>query len=182
MKAIRRMSRHLPYINQQGYFPGNTQVPFNSQFGNSSSLYPYLPNNPNFGSHPIQPAVQPSSINSYQGVWPNTNSYNPYLTYANPSYQQQLSPDQLLQNPLQPPQQNMNPLFQSQQVTTPFMNPYPKHQMFVKQKPGGSLLNSFKSQDGSIDLNKMINTAGQMMHAVQQVSSMVKGLGSMFKV
>ncbi|AEH53575.1 conserved hypothetical protein [Heyndrickxia coagulans 2-6] len=41
-------------------------------------------------------------------------------------------------------------------------------------------MNSFKSQDGSIDFNKMVNTAGQMINAINQVSSMVKGLGGLF--
>ncbi len=44
------------------------------------------------------------------------------------------------------------------------------------------ILNSFKSQDGTVDINKMVNTAGQMMNAVTQVSSLVKGFGGMFKV
>jgi len=63
------------------------------------------------------------------------------------------------------------------------MNPYPKHNIIPKQNGGmQSLMNSFKSQDGSIDFNKMMNTAGQMMNAVTQVSSLVKGLGGIFKV
>ena len=65
----------------------------------------------------------------------------------------------------------------------PVMNPYPKQNAMPKQ-PGGmqSFINSFKSQDGSVDFNKMVNTAGQMMNAVTQVSSLVKGLGGIFKV
>ena len=64
----------------------------------------------------------------------------------------------------------------------PMMNPYPKQNGNIKQ-PGGvqSILNSFKSQDGTVDVNKMVNTAGQMMNAVSQVSSIVKGFGGMFK-
>jgi hypothetical protein len=65
----------------------------------------------------------------------------------------------------------------------PTMNPYPKQNVLPKQ-PGGvqSIMNSFKSQDGSVDFNKMMNTAGQMMNAVNQVSSLVKGFGGFFKV
>ncbi|GER67886.1 hypothetical protein BpJC4_23570 [Weizmannia acidilactici] len=84
----------------------------------------------------------------------------------------------LFENPLQPNQQQKN----GQQGGNSYMHPYPKHNF--PQKPphiGGSFLNSFKSQDGSIDFNKMVNTAGQMMNAVNQVSSMVKGLGGLFK-
>jgi len=43
-------------------------------------------------------------------------------------------------------------------------------------------MNSFKGQDGSLDINKMVDTAGTMMNAVSQVSSMVKGLGGIIKV
>ncbi|KAF0818761.1 YppG family protein [Cytobacillus sp. FSL R5-0377] len=64
----------------------------------------------------------------------------------------------------------------------PYMNPYPK-QSFIQKQPSGvqSIMNSFKAQDGSLDINKMVDTAGQMMSAVTQVSSMVKGIGGIFK-
>ena len=64
----------------------------------------------------------------------------------------------------------------------PYMNPYPKG-IFLSKQPSGvkTVLNSFKSQDGSLDINKMVDTAGQMMNAVSQVSSVVKGFGGMFK-
>jgi hypothetical protein len=62
-------------------------------------------------------------------------------------------------------------------------NPYPKMNTVPRPNGGlGTIMNSFKGQDGNIDINKMMNTAGQMMNAVSQVSAMVKGLGGMFKV
>lgn len=53
-----------------------------------------------------------------------------------------------------------------------------------KPQPSGikSVMNQFKTQDGSMDITKMMNTAGQMMNTVSQVSSMVKGVGGFFKV
>ncbi len=74
----------------------------------------------------------------------------------------------------------------SQQQMAPngvsYMNPYPKGSSLAKQPTGmKSVLNSFKGQDGSLDINKMVDTAGQMMNAVNQVSSVVKGFGGMFK-
>lgn len=45
-----------------------------------------------------------------------------------------------------------------------------------------SLLNQFKKKDGTYDINKMMDTAGQMMQAVNQVNALVKGLTSTFKV
>ncbi|WP_394232745.1 YppG family protein [Niallia oryzisoli] len=87
-------------------------------------------------------------------------------------------------NPLQGKQETYG---QMQQQVQPngysYMNPYPKGS-FLAKPPSGmkSVLNSFKSQDGSLDINKMVDTAGQMINAVSQVSSVVKGFGGMFKV
>jgi hypothetical protein len=63
------------------------------------------------------------------------------------------------------------------------MNPYPK-QSFIPKQPSGvqSIMNSFKTQDGTFDFNKVMDTAGNMINAVSQVSSMVKGLGGIIKV
>ncbi len=88
----------------------------------------------------------------------------------------------LFQNPLQPQEEAVSHHYMNQMNGYPTMNPYPKQSGMIKQ-PGGiqSLMNSFKSQDGTVDINKMVNTAGQMVNAVSQVSSLVKGLGGMFK-
>ncbi|WP_368086638.1 YppG family protein [Bacillus sp. cl95] len=88
----------------------------------------------------------------------------------------------MFQNPLQPQDDLLHPYYQHHQKPVSNANPYPKQATMNKQGSSGkSILNSFKSQDGSVDLNKMMDTAGQMMNAVNQVSSLVKGLGSMFK-
>lgn len=88
----------------------------------------------------------------------------------------------LFQNPLQPQD---DPIygFYGQQPEYQNFNPYPQ-QNFLPKQPSGlqSIMNSFKSQEGNLDLNKMVDTAGQMVNAVTQVSSLVKGLGGMFKV
>ncbi|MCL6570771.1 MAG: YppG family protein, partial [Bacillus sp. (in: Bacteria)] len=88
----------------------------------------------------------------------------------------------LFQNPLQPQEE----IVQMQQYMPmngyPMMNPYPKQSAMPKQKGGvQTFMNSFKSQDGTVDVSKMVNTAGQMMNAVSQVSSLVKGFGGFFK-
>ena len=58
----------------------------------------------------------------------------------------------------------------------------PKHAQPIKP-PGafGSLMNSFKTENGTLDLNKMVNTAGQMASAITQVTNMAKNLGGIFK-
>ncbi|MGM9923392.1 MAG: YppG family protein [Bacillus sp. (in: firmicutes)] len=79
-------------------------------------------------------------------------------------------------NPLQSPKAQ-------QQMAAQYPNPYPKQASMQKQQPSGfkSIMNQFKTQDGSVDVTKMMNTAGQMMGTVNQVQSMFKGLGSFFK-
>lgn len=133
-----------------------------------------------------QPYLPQSSI--YQQPYQQQNQQYPqgYVgnanTYQNQPYWQK-DHQFLFQNPLQPQEEYYpSPNQYPQMNGYPSANPYPK-QSFMPKKPGGmqSLLNSFKSQDGSVDFNKMMNTAGQMMTAVNQVSSLVKGLGGMFK-
>ena len=53
-----------------------------------------------------------------------------------------------------------------------------------KAQPSGfqSVLNQFKTQDGSMDVTKMMNTAGQMVNTVSQMTSVFKGVGSLFKL
>lgn len=62
-------------------------------------------------------------------------------------------------------------------------NPYPLPYGHPYPSPNGihSFMTQFKSQDGKIDFNKMMNSAGQLVGAVNQLSSLVKGLSQAFK-
>lgn len=84
----------------------------------------------------------------------------------------------LFHNPLQP--KNPHPTHYH-----PYngFQPYPKPNNNVKPPGGnlGSILNSFKLENGSLDINKMANTAGQMMNALTQASQMAKGISAVFK-
>lgn len=138
--------------------------------------YPAAPQNYSFHSQnpyysqnylPFAQGFQPG-YGSQSAVFPNQNSPNKDSQF-------------LFHNPLQPADE-MIPKPYAPVNGYPIMNPYPKNNLLAKQPNGmQSFMNSFKSQDGSIDFNKMINTAGQMMNAVNQVSSLVKGVGGMFK-
>ncbi|KSU87867.1 hypothetical protein A2U94_19115 [Bacillus sp. VT 712] len=66
----------------------------------------------------------------------------------------------------------------------PFPNPYPKGNQQMKQQPNQfhSLMSQFKSSDGNYDVNKMMNTAGQMMGAMNQLTNLVKGFTGIFKI
>ncbi|KAB2338959.1 hypothetical protein F7731_01585 [Cytobacillus depressus] len=89
----------------------------------------------------------------------------------------------IFHNPLDPEMNQNMPNGNNSYFANSYMNPYPS-QSFIPKQPSGmkSIMNSFKTQDGSIDFTKMMNTAGQMMGAFNQVSSLVKGLGGIIKV
>lgn len=152
-------------------------------FQNYQALGQWNPYYTPYGMNYQQPFTGQYSV---QGAQPNY-SPNPYPSpgyeanyYGSPAPQNQ----SIFQNPLESDDYYGSTTKQQQPVPTyPYMNPYPK-QSFIPKQPSGvkTIMNSFKAQDGSLDLNKMVDTAGQMMNAVNQVSSMVKGLGGIFKV
>ncbi len=154
--------QHLQPFNRNG--PFSPQAPLHNQEWNPyQQQIPYFPQ-----------GYQPFSAQNYQSGLMDQNMPNQYFSQKDSQF--------LFQNPLQP-KEEMIPKPYMQMNNYPMMNPYPK-QSFIPKQPSGmqSLMNSFKSQDGSVDFNKMMNTAGQMMNAVTQVSSLVKGVGSIFKV
>jgi hypothetical protein len=150
------------------------------------NYYPYPPI-PYTAQNPMSPV-------NYPGYHPNPyNSVNMPPAQGNPNYANPYPVSQggsnkasYFDNPLQ--HEEYNPYQQAaykQQYHHPSAaNPYPKASFMAKPQGSGisSIVNSFKSQDGSFDFNKVMNTTGQMMNAVSQVSSMVKGLGGFFKV
>jgi len=155
--------------NQQHFFYRNQPIPnqtqsLNYDWTSFQQLNPYFPQ-----------GMQPYGQNFQPGIIPQN------VPYQNQQYSQKDS-QFLFQNPLQPKEEMVHPKPYLPMNGYPMMNPYPKQNMMLKQ-PGGmkSIMNSFKSQDGSVDFNKMVNTAGTMMNAVNQVSSLVKGFGGIFK-
>lgn len=136
---------------------------------------PYLPLHQNYQWNTFQQQSPFYPQQPFENLGPQNT------LFANQPYQQKDS-QFLFSNPLQP-HEEMVPNSYMPMNGMAMMNPYPQNNMMLKQ-PGGmhSFLNSFKSQDGSVDFNKMMNTAGQMMNAVSQVSTLVKGFGGMFKV
>lgn len=46
---------------------------------------------------------------------------------------------------------------------------------------GNLLIQAFKTEDGTIDIQKMLNTAGQLLGTLQQTGSLLKGLSHLFK-
>lgn len=125
---------------------------------------------PEYGS--FQPNYYPQPEAQYHGPGFHMNHYQQMN-------QHQMNP--YFENPLQ--QKEYNPYQKKAMEQQAYANPYPKASFMAKPSSGGvsSIMNSFKSQDGSLDFNKMMNTTGQMMGAINQVSSLVKGLGGIFK-
>ncbi|MFD2445816.1 YppG family protein [Bacillus sp. CGMCC 1.16607] len=149
--------------------------------------------NPYYPSAPI-PMYSPFHQNPYvhqpysnypqnysNNQWNNQQSYNFHTPYSSALMGTKSNVQSIFHNPLEP----KNPYTSQMQMNQNQMNynPYPKPNMIPRPNGGfGTIMNSFKGQDGNLDLNKMMNTAGQMVNAVSQVSSMVKGLGGFFKV
>lgn len=172
-------SGQMNYRNM-GYYPANSQPvsrnqPYHYQAVQSMEWHPYQQQNPYFQAN-FQSQYQPYDLTYQPGgnllQMPNTTGHYPTK-----------DAQFLFQNPLQPKEEIPPNQYMPQMNGYTVMNPYPKPNAMIKQ-PGGiqSLMNSFKSQDGTVDVNKMVNTAGQVVSAVTQVSSLVKGLGGIFKV
>ena len=160
----------------------------NQQIFNSNQPYPYqtIPQNFDWAVYQQQNPQSPQSPYYQQAYQPYAQNYQPGYVSQNTSYSSQPFSQKdsqfLFQNPLQPQEEMVQKPQYMPMNGYPVMNPYPKQSAIPKQ-PGGvqSFMNSFKSQDGTVDINKMVNTAGQMMNAVNQVSSLVKGFGGIFK-
>ncbi|TYR79950.1 hypothetical protein FZC66_12470 [Priestia megaterium] len=105
----------------------------------------------------------------HQQSW--QGAYMPQYPYAQPQYQMPY----MIGHYTQP--------FYNHMGGIPFPNPYPKGSQ-KKPQPTQfqSLMSQFKSSDGNYDVNKMMNTAGQMMGAVNQLTTLVKGFSGIFKV
>ncbi|KKI88823.1 hypothetical protein WQ54_30020 [Bacillus sp. SA1-12] len=106
---------------------------------------------------------------------------------------------QQFQNPYQQPylqhyqqsfQNPFPPIYGGSQTSTmngqfmnvPYPTPYPKPAPYIKQPSGfQTVLSQFKKSDGQLDINKMMDTAGQMMSAVNQMGGLFKGVTSIFK-
>ncbi|BDG36512.1 YppG family protein [Saccharococcus caldoxylosilyticus] len=72
---------------------------------------------------------------------------------------------------------------QGHPAATSYPTPYPKPRPVLTGPAPGiqSLMAQFKNSDGTYDINKMMNTMGQMINTVNQVNGMLKGLISAFK-
>jgi len=144
-----------------------------------SRIMPQQPAPHPFGNVPMNHTSPYQQQNHYSSSHLGYGGYNNYQSMY--GHKQDIS-QLLFENPLQTQNEMPYSSYYQSDLPYPNMNPYPQ-QNFLPKQPGGfqSVMNSFKNQDGNLDLNKMVDTAGQMMNAVTQVSSMVKGLGGILK-
>ena len=165
---------------QHGDFPSPSMQP------NPYPMYQHPENNgiPPYGQvisagynqhYPYGPAV----TQQQEAMQPYKMPGSPYMyNSAPPGMPKQMNGGMFspFSNPLQPPASK-----QAQQAPYPY--PYPKQGQIQNTQPSGfkSIMNQFKTQDGTIDVTKMMNTAGQMMGTVNQMQGMFKGLGSLLK-
>lgn len=119
--------------------------------------YPY--------SYPFASYEQPFP---HQPYWPMYGEHAPQMGGMN------------MMNPL--PNPNMYYMGPRPPVNNMYPNPYPASSQKNQPKQMQSIMSQFKTSDGNLDINKMMNTAGQMMNAVNQLSGMVKGVTGIFKV
>ncbi|WNS73991.1 YppG family protein [Bacillus sp. DTU_2020_1000418_1_SI_GHA_SEK_038] len=191
----RRGNRASHYMYQ--YHPtsiNNVEYGLNqNQWRQQPPYYPSPAGNMGFYNSPHNQPFPYGSDMMYQNGFPSMASqnlmYSPFPTNGYPMKQNGMQMGQgnfsqsIFQNPLDPETNQNNSNSFNPYFSNSYMNPYPKQSFIPKQSSGvQSLMNSFKAQDGSIDINKMMNTAGQMVNAVSQVSSLVKGLGGIIKV
>ncbi|MFT8321177.1 MAG: YppG family protein [Bacillus sp. (in: firmicutes)] len=173
-----RQAHYSPYVNMTPSHRSTDSAVFRTVYHNNRQYNPYM-NTPmwNGGLGNMQQGYYGQQM-APQGTYENYEQpyFHPQNNYP------KLSHD-VFQNPLQYQQDPYTSHAAKQNYQQGYMNPYPK-QSFIPAKQGGvkNIMNSFKSQDGSLDFNKMMDTAGMMMNAMNQVSGLVKGVGGIFKV
>ncbi|KAB7672965.1 YppG family protein [Bacillus sp. B1-b2] len=169
---------HSPGYNRNSYHPFYTQL---ANIAEYRQYHPYMqqPQHQQWNGMGMNHQYPYGmSMEQYQGNYEG-NYFHPQNAYKGSS-------QNIFQNPLNNFQQTdqMNSTYNHNYTQQQgYMNPYPK-QSFMPKKQGNmkTFMNSFKSQDGSLDFPKMMDTAGMMMNAMNQVTGLVKGVGGIFKV
>lgn len=163
-------------INHQRF--QNQQVP-HGWYGDEFSHNPYLHHqdgiggpmngNPNWGLNPNRDDEYQSGFNKikqphyfgYDNYQDNSNIIGNPLIHEEVSYKQQGHTNQFSSEPF-----------------SGFMS----EKSVKKQGAFKSVMDQFKSDNGSIDFNKMVGTTSQLASAINQVSGFVKGVSGIFKV
>ncbi|WP_157967362.1 MULTISPECIES: YppG family protein [Paraliobacillus] len=101
----------------------------------------------------------------YQTIQQQANYPSPTTYVQTPQQPQNISPYQYFAKPAQP------------------IEWYSESNSFTdtNSQQAKGFMHMFQDKDGQMDLDKMLNTVGQMANTYQQVSPIIKGIGSFMK-
>lgn len=151
-----------------------------------------------FMNSPNQPARQPEMGNAFQQQQFFPYDTNPFMNQQSANNDNKQFPWSSPQNTAQPfnmehsfyggfPFQSPNPYITqtppSQQATPQQQPPWPMAPFqpgpFKPMKPGG-IMGYFHDKDGQLNVDKVLSTVGHAASTFQQLTPMVKSLGSFF--
>lgn len=124
-------------------------------------------------------------------MYQNYNQWQDWRRYqAAYVYGRNMYPNGYQNIPVQQYPMNGYPNYQGYQMQYPYSYYQPGYTENVQSPegqglPGGgiqkSVMNYFQDEQGQFDFDKMMSTTGQMMKTFQQVSPLVKGIGTFVK-
>ncbi|MDF2606432.1 MAG: spore coat protein [Bacillales bacterium] len=199
--ALRGRKRSNPYFQQ--YNPNNQFMNVSEHFNNEYQQYQQGNPQNNQNQYFVDPKVSSMHQYFYQNQHLSNNNLATNYEYHNQNNQQynpinngyqyqgmQQQVDHNYPNNNQQQQQQIqwnnnywpNPNIINRPPSNMYpQNLYPKNSgQKTKANSSSGFLTHFKSSDGSLDINKMMNTAGTMVNTVNQISSMVKSFGAFF--
>jgi len=139
-------------------------------------------NGPYYSSESAHPRFDLSTAFPHSPYMQPTYNNQPMPMMGFPTYMGMGMPVGNNMNPGAPIMQTPPAAGVSNNQSFPIMypTPYPKYNTQNKTQP--SIMSQFKTADGNYDINKVMNTAGQMVGAMNQLTSVVKGISGVFKI
>ncbi|WP_026571369.1 MULTISPECIES: YppG family protein [Sediminibacillus] len=122
-------------------------------------------------------------MNQWRAPYPGYGYQQPIESYQQPGQPNQPPPFMgQTQHAVIPPS---GPPY-NQFMKPPHPSPWPQQNTSASggpygQVPGGGFIHYFQDKNGQMDLDKMLNTVGQMATTFQQVAPLFKGFGSFIK-
>lgn len=148
----------------------------------NNRVYPYH-------QRPSQPVYQepvnyhyPGSNQTYSAdhyPYEQVSNQSPFEYYSKPS-QPENWPYVMPQQSNDYPYEQQDPYYFQQQQLDPYY--FQQQQQQQQQNQGPGILAQFQTQEGQMDVQKMLSTVGQLANTVQQVSPVIKEIGAMIRV
>ncbi|UTR15265.1 YppG family protein [Salipaludibacillus sp. LMS25] len=99
------------------------------------------------------------------------------MFFSHPSQHHPYQQQHPYHHPYPPPHQGP---YQWPQPPAHGYNPAPHQQQGGQQNPGAKLMSAFQTSDGKFDIQKAMTTMDQVVKTANQVSPLVKQVGSFF--